>query len=60
MNITKATELAHALYRAHGDKAEAEAAQRKQQSEDAGNAADAAQWRTIQQQIRQFRGANQS
>lgn len=60
MEVTKATELAQALYRAHGDKAEAEAAQRERQSRDAGNEDEAEQWRSIRGSIRQFRGANQS
>lgn len=59
MNITRGAEMAHALYRAQGDKAEAQAAQRKRRARDAGNEADAARWRMIQQQIRQLRGAGQ-
>lgn len=60
MDVVKATEIAHALYRAHGDKAEYEAAQREQKYKDAGNEDEAAYWRAIRGSIRQMRGANQS
>ncbi|BBU53938.1 MULTISPECIES: hypothetical protein [Mameliella] len=60
MDAIKATEIAHALYRAHGGKAEAEAAQRERQSRDDGNEREAENWRAIRGSIRQMRGANQS
>lgn len=60
MDVVKATEIAHALFRAHGDKAEYEAAQREQKYKDAGNADEARYWRAIRGSIRQMRGANQS
>jgi hypothetical protein len=56
----KASEIAHALYRARGDKAEYEAAQREQQFRAEGNTDEAANWRAIRGSIRQMRGANQS
>ncbi|WP_299684694.1 hypothetical protein [uncultured Tateyamaria sp.] len=51
---------ARALYRTHGDKAEAEAAQRARSAEDEGKQAIAADWRKIRASIRQMRGANQT
>ena len=50
---------AHALYRAHGDKAEAEAAQRERAADAAGKRQEARDWRKIRASIRQIRGANQ-
>ena len=60
MNIIKTIELARALYRAHGDMAEFDAAQRKRRSLEAGEKTEAAHWGLIQQQISQLRGAHQS
>lgn len=60
MDIIKTKEIAHALYRAHGDKAEFEAAQRENHFKKTGNEAEAANWRAIRGSIRQMRGANQS
>jgi hypothetical protein len=60
MDAMKATEIAHALYRTHGDKAEAEAAQRQKRCEAAGDETEAANWRAIRGSIRRLRGANQS
>ena len=51
---------AQALYRTHGDKAEAEAAQRERDASDAGKQGVAADWRKIRASIRQLRGANQT
>ena len=51
---------AHALYRTHGDKAEAEAAQRARTAEKEGKQTVAADWRRIRASIRQMRGANQT
>ncbi len=44
---------AHALYRAHGDKAEAEAAQKAQAAE---TPAEAEAWRKIRFKIKELRG----
>ncbi|MCV3272425.1 hypothetical protein [Roseobacter sinensis] len=60
MNVIKTAEIARALYHAHGDKAELEAAQRERTSKEAGNHDEAQRWRTIRGSIRQLRGANQS
>ncbi len=60
MSMMKAAELAHALYRTHGDKAELEAAQKERAYKDAGNKDEAAYWRAIRGNIRRLRGANQS
>ena len=60
MNLMKKTEIAHALYRAHGDKAEFEAAQKEREQRTAGNEDEAAYWRAIRGSIRQMRGANNS
>lgn len=51
---------AHALYRAHGDKAEAEAAARERAAEKAGKRSEADDWRRIRASIHQLRGANQA
>lgn len=60
MEIIKTAEIAHALYRAHGDRAELEAAQRERHFKDAGNNDEAASWRAIRASVRRMRGANQS
>jgi hypothetical protein len=60
MDVVKTAELARALYRAHGNKAELEAAQRERAFKEAGNGVEAANWRAIRDSIRQARGANQS
>ena len=59
MDVIKTTEIAHALYRAHGSKAEIEAAQQENRFKDAGNEEEAANWRAIRGSIRRMRGANQ-
>ena len=59
MEVSKVTEYAHALYEAHGDKAEAEAAKKAKQHEEAGQEEDAADWNAIRAAIRAIRGANQ-
>lgn len=51
---------AHALYRAHGDKAEAEVAQRERVATAAGKRSEAQDWRKVRATIRQIRGANQT
>ncbi len=53
------SEYAQALYRAHGNKAEVEVAQRERRAVEAGKTAEAMDWRRIRASIRQIRGANQ-
>lgn len=60
MDTIKITEIARALYRTHGDKAEFEAAQCEKRFKNAGNNDEADIWRAIRGSIRRMRGANQS
>ena len=55
MEIAKINEYARALYDAHGDKAEAEAAQKAKQHEDAGELAEAETWRAVRTVIGEIR-----
>ncbi len=55
----KVADYARALYEAHGDKAEAEAAQKMAAAEEAGQAEEVAQWRAVREAVRALRGANQ-
>lgn len=55
----KVAEYARALYEAHGDKAEAEAARKMTVAEEAGKAEEVDQWRKIREAVRALRGANQ-
>ncbi|NNJ66792.1 MAG: hypothetical protein HKP54_02015 [Boseongicola sp.] len=59
MEMAKITEYARALYDAHGDKAEAEAAQKAKHHEDAGETKEAETWHAIRSAIREIRGAHQ-
>lgn len=59
MEVAKITEYARALYDAHGDKAEAEAAQKAKQYEDSGETNEAETWQAIRAAIREIRGARQ-
>lgn len=59
MEVSRVTEYARALYEAHGDKAEAEAAKKAKEYEDAGEEGNAADWNAIRAAIRVIRGANQ-
>ena len=59
MEVSRVAEYARALYEAHGDKAEAEAAKKAKEYEDAGEERDAADWKAIRAAIRAIRGANQ-
>jgi len=59
MDAQKIAEYARSLYDAHGDAAEAEAAQKMNAAEAAGNEAEAEDWRLIREAIRAIRGANQ-
>lgn len=60
MEMMKVSEYAHALYSAHGDKAELEAARRQQEHEVAGEEDQAKTWRSIRAAVRQMKGANHS
>ncbi len=55
----KVADYARALYDAHGDKAEAEAAQKMAAAEEAGKEDEVAQWRAVREAVRALRGANQ-
>ncbi len=59
MDSVKISEYARALYNSHGDKAEAEAAQKAIACEEAGRSDEAKNWTAIRQTIRSLRGANQ-
>lgn len=59
MDPGKVSEYARSLFDAHGDKAEAEAARKMLDHENAGNSEEAELWRAIREAIRAIRGANQ-
>ncbi|EEX10582.1 conserved hypothetical protein [Ruegeria lacuscaerulensis ITI-1157] len=59
MDALKTAQYARALYSAHGDKAEAEAAQKAREYEAAGNVEEAQNWQAVRASIRQMRGPNQ-
>ena len=60
MEIAKITEYARALYDAHGDNAEAEAAQKAKQHEEAVETSESETWRAVRRAIREIRGARES
>lgn len=60
MQAAKIAAYARELFDAHGDKAEAEAAQRAQAAETAGDKDTAASWRMVQKAISEMRGAHES
>ncbi|MGR3377424.1 hypothetical protein [Salipiger abyssi] len=60
MNAMQVSHYAQALYRSLGGRAEAEAAQRARQKEEAGQAEEARDWRAIQASIRAKRGPLQA
>ncbi|MEY8140546.1 hypothetical protein AB9F27_00010 [Falsihalocynthiibacter sp. CO-5D18] len=60
MNIREINQHARALYSAHGDKAEHEAAQRELKSTETGAENEAEDWRRVRLSIRQIRGPNES
>lgn len=60
MKTTSIAAIAEELLAAHGDKAEAEAAQKALQSEQAGNPADASDWKKVRAAISQMRGSKVS
>ncbi|MDU8944558.1 hypothetical protein [Ovoidimarina sediminis] len=57
METSQVMEYARSLYAAHGDKAEAEAAQKAQA---AGTPEEADTWKAVRAAIRQLRGPNAS
>jgi hypothetical protein len=56
MNMQDIVKHAHALYEAHGDKAEAEAAQKATSEASAGNKEEAEKWEKIRAHIKELRG----
>ncbi|AZV79159.1 hypothetical protein EBB79_15595 [Parasedimentitalea marina] len=60
MNAMQTAEYARALYSAHGDKAEAEAARKMHECELAKSPEKARDWQAIRRAIRSMRGPNQS
>jgi hypothetical protein len=56
MGTSDLIQYAHALYNAHGDKAEAEAAQKALAEETSGNVDEAQKWRAIRGHIKELRG----
>lgn len=59
MDTSQVMEYARSLFAAHGDKAEAEAAQKAKAAEEAGNTDEAGSWNAVRAAIRQMRGPNQ-
>ena len=60
MNAIQTAEFARALYSAHGDKAEAEAAHKAQECVEVGKTEKAEEWQAVRRAIRSMRGPNQS
>lgn len=60
MEMSKVNEYARALYEAHGDKAEAEAARKAKDHEEAGDSSEAETWQAVRRAIRELRGAHES
>lgn len=60
MNHKDLVQYARSLFDAHGDKAEAEAAQKAATARDAGKTEDAEKWEKIRGHIKELRGARQS
>ncbi|MFL4470386.1 hypothetical protein ACERZ8_11045 [Tateyamaria armeniaca] len=60
MEATKIASYANALYAAHGDKAEAEAAQRANAALKEQKTGEAEAWQAVRGSIRRLRGPNQS
>lgn len=58
--MTKIAEYARALYEAHGNKAEAEAAQKAKRCEEAGDIVEAETWHAVRRAINGMRGAPES
>ena len=59
MEMEKVTQYAHALFKAHGNLAEAEAAQKIRECAETGDDAQAETWRAVRAAIREIRGARQ-
>ena len=59
MEATKIAEYAQALYSAHGDRAEAEAAQRANAALTEKKTSEAETWQAVRASIRRLRGPNQ-
>ncbi|MBK1634255.1 hypothetical protein [Rhodovulum adriaticum] len=59
MEPSKVMDYARALFEAHGDKAEAEAAQKAATLEAQGEAAQADTWRKVQAAIKEMRAPHQ-
>lgn len=60
MDMSSIAEYARALHEAYGDKAEAEAARKAKDHEDAGETSEAETWHQIRKAIREMRGAPES
>jgi hypothetical protein len=60
MEASRIDDVAQRLYRAHGDRAELEAAQKAKDCEDRGSQDEARTWRSVRERIRILRGPNQS
>jgi len=59
MEATKVAEYARALYSAHGDRAEAEAAQRANAALNDQKTSEAETWQAVRASIRRMRGPHQ-
>ncbi|MDR9394232.1 hypothetical protein [Roseovarius sp. SYSU LYC5161] len=60
MDVMKTAEHARALLSSHGGKAEAEAARKAREFEDAGHNDEAAHWQAIRRAIMEQRGPRQA
>lgn len=59
MDAIRTAEYARALFSAHGDRAEAEAAQRMRECEEAGRSDEARDWKKIRRAVNGMRGPRQ-
>lgn len=60
MQTSTVSQYAHALYAAHGDRAELEAAQKAKAANDNGAREEAERWNNIRLHIKELRGARQT
>jgi hypothetical protein len=60
MDASRIDDVAQRLYRAHGDRAEVEAAQKAKECEGRGSQDEARAWRSVRERIRILRGPNES
>ncbi|GAB5445684.1 hypothetical protein [Gymnodinialimonas sp.] len=60
MQTSSITEYAHALYTAHGDRAEFEAARKAKEAREIGARQEAERWQSIRLHIKELRGARQT